>query len=60
MHDPVIIRARLRELEKSHVRSMIQNENPSLRARNRMNPFRRAMSLSLAFAAGWFLASILL
>ncbi len=58
MHDPVIVRALMREREFERYRASLKKLNMAHRSRYWKSPMRTAMSLSVAFAAGWLAASI--
>jgi len=58
MYDPVVLRAQMREQEHEHQRASMRKEVLARRVSLRQYPLRTAMSLSLAFAAGWLIASI--
>ena len=58
MHDPVIVRALMREREIERYRASLRKPTLARRTRYWKRPVRTAMSLSVAFAAGWLAASI--
>ena len=58
MYDPVVLRAQMREQEHERQRASVRKAVLAQRASLRQNPLRTAMSLSVAFAAGWLIASI--
>ena len=58
MHDPVIVRALMREREIERYRASLRKPALAHRTRYRKSSMRTAMSLTVAFAAGWLIASI--
>ena len=59
MFDPILVRALMKERELEMRRAAnIRNLRPAQRVKLRKSPVRTAMSLSVAFAAGWLVASI--
>ena len=59
MHDLILVRAQLQERKLEARRAAIlRNLRPAQRVRPWKSPARTAMSLSVAFAAGWLAASI--
>jgi len=58
MYDPVVLRAQMREQEHERQRASVRKDVLARRVSVRQYSLRKAMSLSVAFAAGWLIASI--
>ena len=59
MYDPVVLRARNHQKEYGEHRASSRKFMPGYQTRSWKGLVRTAMSLSVAFAAGWLAASIL-
>lgn len=58
MHDPVVVRALMRQREIERYRASLRKPTLAHQTQYWKRPMRTAMSLSVAFAAGWLAASI--
>jgi hypothetical protein len=58
MYDPVVLRAKMHARKIEHARASFRKSISAGRAPYWKRPMRTAMSLSVAFAAGWLVATI--